>query len=99
MSIVYQTSSVVSRQIGGTPAADPLPVVADQDETIDFLLANASRVPLLSFEEERHLAERVQAGDEAAKRHFIEANLRLVAHVAKDYVDAGLPFEDLFQEG
>lgn len=94
----YQTSSVVSRTIGGIPAADPLPV-AGQDATIDFLLANASHVPLLSAEEERSLAERVQAGDKVAKRHFIEANLRLVAHVAKDYADAGLPFEDLFQEG
>ena len=99
MSIVYQTSSVVSHKIGGIPAADPLPIVADLDETIDFLLANASRVSLLSAEEERSLSERVQTGDETAKRHFIEANLRLVAHVAKDYVDAGLPFEDLFQEG
>lgn len=88
----YQpSSSVVSHKIGDTPAADLLPVTAGQDATIDFLLANASRVPLLSAEEERSLAERVQAGDEAAKRHMIEANLRLVAHVAKDYGDAGLP--------
>jgi RNA polymerase primary sigma factor len=97
MKTTYHTPSVVTRQIGGTPAADPLPIA--HDATIDFLLANASRVPLLSAEEEQHLAERVQAGDKDAKRHFIEANLRLVAHVAKDYVDAGLPFEDLFQEG
>jgi RNA polymerase primary sigma factor len=98
MSTMYQTSSVVSRKIGGTPAADPLPT-AGHDATIDFLLANASRVPLLSAEEERSLSERVQAGDEAAKRLFIEANLRLAAHVAKDYADTGLPFEDLLQEG
>jgi RNA polymerase primary sigma factor len=98
MNTIYQTSSVVSHKIGGIPAAGLLHV-AGHDATIDFLLANASRVPLLSAEEERSLSERVQAGDEAAKRHFIEANLRLVAHVAKDYVDAGLPFEDLFQEG
>jgi len=84
--------------IGGTPAAGLLPT-AGHDATIDFLLANASRVPLLSTEEERSLSERVQAGDEAAKQHFIEANLRLVAHVAKDYIDTGLSFEDLFQEG
>jgi RNA polymerase primary sigma factor len=85
--------------IGGIPAADLLLAVADHETTLDFLLANASRVPLLSTEEEQQLARRIQAGDEAAKRHFIEANLRLVVHVAKDYMGAGLPFEDLFQEG
>jgi DNA-directed RNA polymerase sigma subunit (sigma70/sigma32) len=90
-------SSVVSHQIGGVPVADPL--LARHDATIDFLLAHAGRAPLLSAEEEQHLARRVQAGDQDAKRHFIGANLRLVAHVAKDYLDAGLPFEDLFQEG
>ena len=95
-TLAYRIENVSG--IGGTPAANLLST-AGHDATIDFLLANASRVPLLSAEEERHLAERVQAGDEAAKQHFIEANLRLVAHVAKDYVETGFPFEDLFQEG
>jgi RNA polymerase primary sigma factor len=108
MSMTSQqpSSVVVSRQIGGTSAADPLSTTAASDEetaapmcTIDFLLANAGRVPLLSAQEERRLAERVQAGDESARQRFIEANLRLVAHVAKDYVGYGLPYEDLFQEG
>src|SRR5712692_11121795 len=102
MNATYHTPSSLSSShtIGGTPAAGLLPTAESQhDELLDFLLANAGRVPLLSAEEEQRLAERVQAGDEIAKRHFIEANLRLVMHVAKDYQDAGLPLEDLFQEG
>jgi RNA polymerase primary sigma factor len=57
------------------------------------------RIPLLSAEEERQLSTRVFAGDEAARRHLIEANLRLVVKIARGFVTPDMPLLDLIQEG
>lgn len=54
---------------------------------------------LLSAEEEEALAKRIERGDEEAEHELAEANLRLVVSVAKHYVNLGLPFTDLIQEG
>jgi RNA polymerase primary sigma factor len=64
-------------------------------------LAEIARVPLLTAAEERELARRVERGDLAAKDRMIEANLRLVVHLAKAYQrdDQALTLEDLVQEG
>lgn len=58
-----------------------------------------SATPLLTPSEEMRLAMRVQNGDEGARDHMIRANLRLVAKVAYDYVNLGLPLDDLISEG
>jgi len=64
-------------------------------------LAEMARVPLLTATEERRLALRVERGDLAAKERMIEANLRLVVHLARAYqrADHGLSLPDLVQEG
>jgi RNA polymerase primary sigma factor len=54
---------------------------------------------LLTREEERELARRKDAGDEAAKRRLIECNLRLVMSLTRNYRTAGVPLLDLIQEG
>jgi RNA polymerase primary sigma factor len=55
--------------------------------------------PLLTPAEERELARLKDEGDEAAKRRLIEANLRLVMSITRNYTNAGVPLLDLIQEG
>ncbi len=71
---------------------------ADLDGLRVFLNAVGRRT-LLTAAEELELARRVRRGDLQAKDRMVEANLRLVVHVAKGYQDRGLPLQDLIQEG
>lgn len=69
------------------------------DDPVRMYLKEIGRVPLLRREQEVNLAQRVERGDEEAKRKLIEANLRLVVSIAKRYVGPGLHLLDLIQEG
>jgi RNA polymerase primary sigma factor len=69
------------------------------DDPVRAYLKEIGRVPLLRSAEEVALAQRIEQGDEEAKRHLIEANLRLVVSIAKKYVGRGMDFLDLIQEG
>ena len=55
--------------------------------------------PLLTADEEKHFARRVQRGDEAARQRMIESNLRLVVKIARRYLNRDLPLLDLIEEG
>ena len=69
------------------------------DDPVRLYLKEIGRVPLLTADKERELAERMAAGDEDAKMELVEANLRLVVSIAKRYVGRGMFFLDLIQIG
>ena len=74
------------------------------DDPVRMYLKEIGRVPLLSAERERELAEIMTTSEnedecERAKNELVEANLRLVVSIAKRYVGKGMFFLDLIQEG
>lgn len=69
------------------------------DDPVRMYLKEIGKVPLLTAEREKELAERMAEGDEDAKTELVEANLRLVVSIAKRYVGKGMFFLDLIQEG
>ncbi|MBR0153106.1 MAG: RNA polymerase sigma factor RpoD [Lachnospiraceae bacterium] len=69
------------------------------EDPVRMYLKEIGKVPLLSAEEEIELAQKMEDGDEAAKKKLAEANLRLVVSIAKRYVGRGMLFLDLIQEG
>jgi RNA polymerase primary sigma factor len=68
-------------------------------DALRLYLRSIGRVELLTAGEEIALAKRIERGDISAKRHMVEANLRLVVSIAKGYLGRGLSFLDLIQEG
>ena len=81
-----------------TAAVLTAPVETTTD-ALQLFLREAGRHPLLTAAQEVELAKRIERGDESAKQHMIQANLRLVVSIAKNYRNQGLPFLDLIQEG
>ncbi|MBB6624314.1 RNA polymerase sigma factor RpoD [Clostridium gasigenes] len=69
------------------------------DDPVRMYLKEIGKVPLLSSEDEISLAQRIENGDQIAKKKLAEANLRLVVSIAKRYVGRGMLFLDLIQEG
>ena len=64
-----------------------------------YYLKEIGKIPLLTFEEERALANKIAAGDEEAIDTMVMHNLRLVVSIAKKYTGCGLSLLDLIQEG
>jgi len=72
-----------------TPATDPTRIY----------LSEIGYSPLLKAEEEVYYARLAQRGDEPARQRMIESNLRLVVKIARNYLNRGLAFLDLIEEG
>lgn len=72
--------------------------VALADSTKSYL-KNLNKIPLLTPQEEIELARRIKEGEAKAKKLLVQHNLRLVVSIAKRYINRGLPFLDLIQEG
>ncbi len=76
--------------------------IEDEQATADAIklyLKEIQRSKLLTAEDERYLAGLIAEGDDSARDRMIESNLRLVVKIAKRYMNRGLPFLDLIEEG
>jgi RNA polymerase primary sigma factor len=71
----------------------------NERSSLQLYLQEIGRVALLTPEQEIELAARIKRGDEKARAHMIQANLRLVVKIAYDYSHLGLPLLDLISEG
>jgi RNA polymerase nonessential primary-like sigma factor len=72
---------------------------ADSHDPTRLYLNEIGASPLLSAAEEVKYARLAQRGDESARKHMIESNLRLVVKIARRYLNRGLAFLDLIEEG
>jgi RNA polymerase primary sigma factor len=69
------------------------------DESTDLYFSQVKCHALLNYEQELSLSRRIQAGDDAARQELVQGNLRLVITIAKQYMNRGISFLDLIQEG
>jgi RNA polymerase primary sigma factor len=70
-----------------------------ESPSLDKYLHEIGKVQLISAEEEVTLAKKIKLGDEKALGQLINANLRFVVSVAKQYQNQGLSLPDLINEG
>ena len=66
---------------------------------LETYLSEINETPLLSADEEKQLALRIEDGDSEARDHMVRANLRLVVNIARSYTGKGLGLQDLIAEG
>lgn len=71
---------------------------AKNDDFAQKYLKEIAQIPVLSFEEEKELAKKIQNGDLEAKKQLIRANLRLAANIAAKIKNPNMSFADLLQE-
>ena len=90
---------VVIDKDGSIDVDATVPKGVAMDDPVRMYLKEIGKVSLLTAEEEIALAKRIESGDEEAKGELCEANLRLVVSIAKRYMNRGMSFLDLIQEG
>src|SRR3954467_1718374 len=66
---------------------------------LETYLHEINETPLLTAEQERELAYRIEDGDSEARDQMVRANLRLVVNIARSYQGKGLGLQDLIAEG
>jgi RNA polymerase primary sigma factor len=77
------------RRLRGNPVQSPL----------ETYLGEINETPLLTADQEKQLARRIESGDSEARDHMVRANLRLVVNIARSYTGKGLGLQDLIAEG
>ena len=70
-----------------------------ENKSLDKYLNEISKVPMIDAQEEVQLAQRIREGDQAALEKLVNANLRFVVSVSKQYQNQGLTLGDLINEG
>ncbi len=96
-ALPHEQPIVPPEEVAAAPKLDL--TVEPSLDSLRLYLREIGKVPLLTADQEVSLAKRIERGDERAKQHMIEANLRLVVSIAKGYLGRGLTFLDLIQEG
>ena len=94
-----EDDGVVLKKNGEIDVEATVPKTLPTDDPVRMYLKEIGKVSLLTADEERELAIRMEQGDEEAKKKLCESNLRLVVSIAKRYLNRGLSFLDLIQEG
>jgi len=67
--------------------------------SVSYLLRRIARGPRPEQEDEQAQVARARNGDRGATEHLISSNFAYVVHIAKEFRDRGMPFEDLIAEG
>lgn len=73
--------------------------ITTRDESLNRYLAEISKIPMLTTDEEVSLAAKIRQGDEEALEKLVKGNLRFVVSVAKQYQCKGISLMDLINEG
>ena len=102
--ISSEEMSAIENEVARFSAAEAMESALEQegisiDDPVRLYLKEIGKVPLLTNDREKVLAEKMQVGDDDAKKELVEANLRLVVSIATRYVGRGMYFLDLIQEG
>lgn len=66
---------------------------------LETYLREINETPLLTADQEKELAYRIETGDNEARDQMVRANLRLVVNIAREYTGKGLALQDLIEEG
>ncbi len=102
---VVETSELLApegkEEVSVKELAEATEISGELPDAVQMYLKEIGKITLLTAQDERDLAKRVERGDEAARQQFIRANLRLVVSIAKRYVNRSpqLSILDLIQEG
>ena len=103
METVYDALAKANIQIKDTEQEPEIKLDGITDgnnnDTVKMYLRDIGKYPLLTREEEIELAKKIEQGDIEARNKLISCNLRLVVSIAKKYMNRGLQFLDLIQEG
>ena len=95
-----QESSKKESKLGRVSLYGKPDLMADgqHKDFIKLYFNDISKIPLLTYEEEKEIARKIKKGEEEAKKKLIESNLRLVISIAKRFFGSRLTFSDLIQE-
>lgn len=74
-------------------------ITARNSQSVESIINDLKKHPLLTLEQELELSNRIKEGDEDAVRELYNGNLRFVVSAAKQYLDKGLSLEELIQAG
>lgn len=81
------------------PSAKRLRTEEQAINSLTSYLKEVYKYKLLNKEEEETLGRRIREGDKEAAQKMIQSNLRLVINITKKYLNSGMSFQDLIQEG